>query len=384
MDLYLFNPENDLCLAHGGEDYMPPPSARLIAHDLAALPLWYGGDDSVVLLPNDFSIEENSPFFGFQNIESRCVYEDSLSSIKVKNATNIIPWGWSAAVEKRLRRLGIQPAILPDKERIVRLRELSSRRFSVELLQALAADGFEIECGMPELLQTPAEVRRFVEQHPQTILKAPWSGSGKGLWRCMGNYNLTVERWSNGILKRQQLIIGERFVDKKIDFAMQFYSDGAGEARFVGYSLFTTDDKGVYKGNFLAPDHIIEEKITAYCKGEKLHGLRDWLCSYFSMRVAPYYKGYFGVDMLCFRNGENGYGLHPCVEVNLRMTMGMVARLLYDYHINNGKTGFYQIDYHETPGTLLASHNENIQNPNYLSLTPVNRDTRYQAYVIME
>ena len=36
-----------------------------------------------------------------------------------------------------------------------------------------------------------------------------------------------------------------------------------------------------------------------------------------------------GVDMMIVR-GENGYAVHPCVEVNLRRTMGYVAIKIYD------------------------------------------------------
>ena len=381
MKLHLFNPENDLCLANGGEDYMPPPSARLIAHDLAALPFWYGDDTDAVLLPADFDLKENTALLVIPDIGNRIVREGKVPENVLGKIKEIAPWGWSAAAEKRLRRLGIDCSLLPDKQQTERIRELSNRKFAVEVLAALAADGFELKSGIPEILQSAAEVRSFVEQYPDAILKAPWSGSGKGLWRCFGEYNLTVERWSNGVLKSQKLIVGERFLDKQIDFAMQFYSNGAGEVQFAGYSLFCTDNKGAYKGNFLAPDHIIEEKITEYCRIEKLRSLRNWLCGYFSTHVAPYYKGYFGVDMLCFGNNEGGYSLHPCVEVNLRMTMGMVTRIVYDKHVSSEKQGFFRIDYHNEPGVLLSRHNQNAKNPNYLSLTPVTPDTRYQARV---
>ena len=381
--LYLFNPENDLCLANGGEDYMPPPSARLIARDLAVLPLWYGDNEGAVLLPNAFEIAKDTPIAALPDVERRCFYEGSdLSEIE-----NVIPWGWSAAVAKRIRRLGVNPSRLPDKQQLERLRELSNRSLSVELLRALVADGFELEVGMPEILRSPDEVRRFVEQYTQTILKAPWSGSGKGLWRGIGQYNLSVERWSNGIIRRQQFVVGELFQNKTIDFAMQFYSDGVGEVHFAGYSLFRTDEKGAYKGNVLLPDAAIEQRITTYCNGEKPHALRRWLCNYFSARVAPHYKGYFGVDMLCFDKGDGQYGLHPCVEVNLRMTMGMVARMLYNKYIASGREGFFQIDYHDQPGVLLANHLERLKHQpadTYLSLTPVNHDTRYHAWVIMD
>ena len=35
MNLYLFNPENDLAIAFGGENYTPPPAAQLIGKELS-------------------------------------------------------------------------------------------------------------------------------------------------------------------------------------------------------------------------------------------------------------------------------------------------------------------------------------------------------------
>ena len=39
------------------------------------------------------------------------------------------------------------------------------------------------------------------------------------------------------------------------------------------------------------------------------------------------YQGYLGVDMMIYQDSEsNCFLIHPCVELNLRMSMGMVAR----------------------------------------------------------
>ena len=46
MNLNLFNPENDLAIALGGENYTPPPAAQLIGKELSTLPLWYADDDT--------------------------------------------------------------------------------------------------------------------------------------------------------------------------------------------------------------------------------------------------------------------------------------------------------------------------------------------------
>ena len=52
MNLYLFNPENDLAIAFGGENYTPPPAAQLIGKELSTLPLWYADDDTTIYIPD--------------------------------------------------------------------------------------------------------------------------------------------------------------------------------------------------------------------------------------------------------------------------------------------------------------------------------------------
>ena len=49
---YMFNPDNDLALANGDMNYLPPRSARRMAIDLAFLPAWYADDGDAVLIPN--------------------------------------------------------------------------------------------------------------------------------------------------------------------------------------------------------------------------------------------------------------------------------------------------------------------------------------------
>ena len=56
MEIYIFNPDADLALADGGENYIAPASARLMARDLALLPLWYAEAGSGVLAPSLLSL----------------------------------------------------------------------------------------------------------------------------------------------------------------------------------------------------------------------------------------------------------------------------------------------------------------------------------------
>lgn len=50
-----------------------------------------------------------------------------------------------------------------------------------------------------------------------------------------------------------------------------------------------------------------------------------------SVSLGTEYAGYLGVDMMICRFALlPEFRIHPCVEINLRMNMGLVSRMLYD------------------------------------------------------
>jgi hypothetical protein len=63
-----------------------------------------------------------------------------------------------------------------------------------------------------------------------------------------------------------------------------------------------------------------------------------------SAEFRQFYKGPFGVDMMVVAREEcNGFMLHPCVEINLRRTMGHVA--LHLSNLVSGLPKVMQIEY---------------------------------------
>ena len=149
---------------------------------------------------------------------------------------------------------------------------------------------------------------------------------------------------------------------------MEFLADEGGQVRFIGYSLFETDKRGVYKENLLAADEAIEARISAYIPAETLRQVGRVLQVELAEVIGGSYQGYLGVDMMICRTKDGGYAIHPCVEINLRMNMGVVARLVYDNYVCHGMP--------------LCLENGKVKS-GYLSLTPVEDSTAYQAYILI-
>jgi len=391
-EVYLFNPDNDLALANGDENYMPPSSARKMAEDLSLLPLWYASEGALILTSNyenAFSwLEDIKHSFG---ISVDLITENEIASF---DSLILCPWGWNATLLKHARQLGFLEDSLPDKIKIESIRKLSHRSLSVSLLRELNISSSY--CGYSEELMCDEAVRNFVEHYPRVLLKAPWSGSGKGLRPGKGVYTSHIKGWSNRIIKNQHCVIGEPFFDKVCDFAMEFSCDEDGKVHFAGYSFFETDVRGAYKANLLASDLTIEQRLAEFISLDDIHSLRDRLEEKLAASLNGKYKGYLGVDMMVCRFSEYpNYRIHPCVEVNLRMNMGLFSRLFYDRFLVKGKTGYFSVDYYQNSRELLEDHLQKAKDyplilengriaSGYLSLTPFSQQSNYRASILIE
>lgn len=141
---------------------------------------------------------------------------------------------------------------------------------------------------------------------------------------------------------------------------MEFRSSGNGRFGFAGYSQFRTGGSGAYRGNLLISDAAIERNLLEYIPVEEIYKLRDRLEQELSLRFGTIYNGYLGVDMMICRFPESPvYRIHPCVEINLRMNMGVVARHIYDHYIYPTSTGAFQISYYPTGRNSLESTQRN-------------------------
>lgn len=384
--LYLFNPENDLALANGSPNYYPPPAARKIARDLAVLPVWYSADCSLVAVPENTDNNSVKELAERLDIKSETVEYSKIRSFR--SVTQCLPWGWSPCVRKRFTDMGISTEILPSRENVALYRELSNRKRTIDILTMLMHEGVEVPEPLPRYTRSVEEAMHFVETTPRSILKAPWSGSGHGLVWGRGMYERSVEQLSRGIINRQGGIICERALNKVLDFAMEF-NVGIENVEFAGYSLFCTDEKGSYQGNLLAEDGYLEKALCRYVRMETLAALRQAMIKVLCSMLVGKYRGVLGVDMMIYDDAGT-YRIAPCVELNLRMSMGAVARLFYDRHVERGVAGRFDILHFGKPGEAVRYMKEMrskyplvIKNrklvSGVLSLAPVDGNTGYAA-----
>lgn len=393
MKLYLFNPDSDLALANNESNYIAPASARRMAQDMALLPIWYAAPDSAVLAPSAYNADFLRRMRELFGLRVQLATEPELPDYA---EASIVPWGWNPSIRKYLLKRGVNEDKLPSPRLLADYRSLSSRIQAVEMTRRMTGRYPGYTCGEHTLMNNIEDCERIVNAMHACLLKVPWSGSGKGLNWCLHGFTKPVSNWCERILREQGCLTAEPIYNKVEDFAMEFYADGRGRVVFAGYSVFHTGGSGMYAGNDLLSDEKILQKLSAYVPQEEFIRLRTRLEEELSALFGGFYHGYLGVDMMIchFPDEAPVYRIHPCVEINLRMNMGVVARLLTDRYLAADAEGAFRIDYYPLAGQALEEHRQmsasfplSVENnrvcAGYLPLVPVTPQSRYRAFLLL-
>ena len=296
---FIFNPEHDLCLADGTEDFIPPAAVLQFAQQ---------GEWIAKYMP---------------------VPQD---------AGRVVPWGWNRALRKRLLGQGFSLHELPSDEQLDFIRENSRRELAVELLKDLndSNSGEDMQhiplqrsCLVSAdyriIARSMEEIESFLQTHNRIVLKAPLSGSGKGIRFVTDELMETDRGWCRRTLQKQGAVIVEQRLEIQQEFAMLFEALPDGTVVFRGYSLFYATN-GAYNANILASDQYIENVLNESLPYKLLESVRTKIVGWLQKKLSGNYKGFIGVDQFVCEGGI----LNPAVEINLRTTMGMVARNIYD------------------------------------------------------
>lgn len=396
MKLYVFNPDADMALGNNEENYMAPASIRRMAEDLALLPVWYAPSGSGVLAPSAYNADFLKQMQRQFRLDVRLVTEPELPDF---SDARVMPWGWNPALRKRLLKGGISEKVLPDLDTLRKYRSLAARSHVSALHARLQSEGMKETCGMGSCLvraedESHSDLSEVIGRYKEgCVCKSLWSSSGKGLCWCRYGFTKLVSDWCNRALKTDGAFMVEPIYNKVEDFAMEFYADGQGQVRFVGYSRFATDGRGAYQGNLLVTDVQVEEWIQQYISLEAFVQIRESVRRGLAELLGAGYMGFLGVDMMvCRLNEGRSYAVHPCVEINLRMNMGIVAHTLCDRFIASGSKGFFSVEYFPATEALQERHARDVQEhplcveqgrvvSGYLPLVPVTPRSRYRAFV---
>lgn len=330
MTLHIFNPEHDIALASNLANFTAPHAGRQLRANLGFLPALWATDGDAVLVDDVASAERLWKRLSQRaasikgvggSIQKDITFTTGKQPADFRQTTAVNVWGWDRALKASLLRKGVNASVLPSDDYIERVRQLSHRRTAAQLLPRLRQDGTvgeAFECA------TLDEVSQLLNRYGHVVVKAPWSSSGRGVrFVSNGNRPSSFESWVHNTLLRQGSVMVEPYYNKVKDFAMEFSADGKGHISYEGLSLFHTAN-GAYTGNILAAEQAKREMLSRYVSLPLLDSICEGIIA--GLDLADY-CGPFGIDMMAVR-ADNQLLLHPCVEINLRRTMGHVALAL--------------------------------------------------------
>lgn len=321
MALLVFNPEHDLALASGLSNFTAPHAGRRLRADLGYLPALWAGSDDYVLVEH---VEQARRAYGrlrarVGGLPRRFVDRSQLSRLDIDR---VEPWGWDMALRSSLIRYGVAPDACASEAEINAVREYSHRCYAAEVLRLL---GWQQPFEATTLEAVDSHLSNFSPFHPSIVVKAPWSSSGRGVRFIDGALSDYHRGWIRNIIQQQGSVMVEPYYQKVKDFGMEFEAQPNGMIRYLGLSLFDTRN-GAYMGNVVATEEEKYQMISRYVSVDSIDVIRAKVVDALQQVLGGHYVGPLGVDMMILSNPvRQGFSIHPCVEINLRRTMGHVA-----------------------------------------------------------
>lgn len=397
--LHYFNPGHETAILFGSENYTPPANVQKMQRQLALLPVWYADADDFVWVEEIVSPR----FFSLQPKELRPfatpVGRNDFHKLTTDGTRKEVqPWGLSPHSLSLFSHLGQTynlPLTVPTwKKEYTRL---TSRVTATECLENIRQRLPELSLpALPKFCTKMTEIEKYLLiQNAPFVVKTPFSSSGRGLlWLRQRKLTDKDKNWIKGALQKQGAVSIECGLEKIQDFAMEFSSDGQGGIRYEGLSVFNTETRGAYCGNLLEHPARMLKRLTGFINEDIYRQVREAVAEALRDTYASAYEGYLGVDMLIYKQKDGSYGIHPCLEINMRYTMGMVAWRLFQKYLSPQALGDFRIAYEAEPGEAYKQHHfmkkayplkfENGKiTEGYLSLCPVTKETNYRAYMLI-
>lgn len=326
--IHIFNPDTDYALASNSKYFTPSAQIIALRRKMALLPSLYASKGDIILLLDEPNQDLcNLDYYEIvQNKKLKIITLQEINSSFINNDFIVIPWGWNRNLVHLLSACSLKMKGLPGEEQINKIRNLSHRRSTITILSKLKSF-------LPDEIILPVEIFSVKEaldayaKNKSLYFKAPWSSSGRGIMFTQDLQTKHIEPWIKGIIRRQGSVMMETAYKRKFDFATEwFYEDG--EALFLGYSVFKVSRRGKYHGNLNIKQNEFFSLINKYTD--------KWNIEYLTAQkealqelIGSDYEGPLGIDMFVTDSGS----VNPCVEINLRHTMGMVE-LLNNFYEN--------------------------------------------------
>lgn len=330
MKLHIFNPEHDIALATNVKRFTAPHAARQLRSEMGFLPALWASDGDMVMVDDIKAAEHrlnrlkryaaNVSLVSLNNASSLQLLQPHLDEIE-----SIEPWGWDSGVAEILQKAGLPQKLIPHTKHMEDIRQLSNRRWAASNMLPEVRRADDLMMGESWYIKDFNELSLKVSGSGCYVMKAPWSSSGRGIrYLTHPDHWLRNQTWARNIIERQGGIMVEPYYNKVKDFGMEFLAHADGSVTYEGLSLFQTIN-GAYSGSIIDTEAEKQMILERYVPAQLLETTLNTISEVLSHNLKNRYQGPLGVDMMIVADADNQLRLHPCVELNLRRTMGHVA-----------------------------------------------------------
>lgn len=321
--LHIFNPETDYALALDSHNFTPTADIVALRRKLALLPAKYAKCGDAILLLDFVNPEKYADMQYHEEAKRKEIkiitLQDALRHPDIAANYTARPWGWNRNIRSILTKKFEGIVGMPSETEISNFRNLAHRRTTISFLNHTFPHLLH-----REVLEIPLETddisvaMQHFRKSRNIYFKAPWSSSGRGVLYAADLEELHVHPWVKGIIARQGSVMIEKGYARKLDFATEWWCNSSA-AQFLGFSVFEVSRRGKYHSNVEGSQSKLE-KIIQEASPYWNHEILDLQKEAIECIIAPQYDGPLGIDMLITTQGT----VHPCVEINLRHTMGMI------------------------------------------------------------
>lgn len=306
-----------MALAVGSDHYTPPVSVVQLRRRMAMLPALYAMPGDAILVVDNIPDTEICQLEHFAELKSDVDIFHPYDKDIDWSAYRANPWGWNHQIARFLHENCPGLTGIPDRTSIDTLRKLAHRSTTIDILTAIPPE-YRRKIYMPLCLNNIGDVMNYCSNHQDIFIKAPWSSSGRGIIRTAGMSAEQVEQWSRGIIRSQGSVLVEHAYNKVLDFATEWNIEN-GVATFLGVSVFHTSNRGKYQGNITGSQQYLMDVIMESAPRFGMDVINTQRSALQSV-IGDKYNGPLGIDMMVCQEGD----IHPCVEINLRHTMGSI------------------------------------------------------------
>jgi hypothetical protein len=399
-NIYYFNPTCELAVANGSFSYQPPFLLQEMERDLSTLPFAFCNE-------NDFILTENPPSADFLqrlkiagfDLPHFCSLAE-LESLLDGSFDAIYPWGWSPATHFKLKHLKEKctdifkesPDFQWSDEQQLLFERATSLDFLTGIIENDPPDWFIKKEMTGRKVISTEEIEMLLSKHSRLVLKAPMSSSGRGIQIVRNEkLNTSNKQWISGVLKQQNYLIAEPYLEKIIDLSFQFRVISNSKIEYMGLSVFETNSNGQYRGTLIHPD------FNKLLPDVDFSELTEMICTTADLisnaleksNYANYHRGFLGMDAMIFKQ-EKSIMMQPCIEINSRMNMGILTMFL-EKRIHPESSGKFELFYGSANKYHDFAGKQSMLNPpvgkegriysGFLPLTEPTIQNKFGAYI---